>query len=222
MGVFDRILGSVRGTADRLVQGLESSNPEVVYEAAIQARGDQLSELKRRAAGIVVQRDAAMTKVSRSETELAAVVEALHEAVREGDDDTALVLQMRSEELAAALEADSAVVLQLSEQSETIKGQLIGLKEEIASLKREQKTAVADLSLAQTRIDIQEATSGLSEEPSARALEAVRASIGSLEGLAEGDGTPLSAAADRKLKEHSARAQLAALKRQLAGDPEED
>ncbi|HHO53133.1 MAG TPA: hypothetical protein ENK18_20220 [Deltaproteobacteria bacterium] len=221
MGMFGRIRDGVRGAAERLVRGLEGSNPGAVFEAAIQARSEQLRGLRQRAAGIVVQRDAAVAEHERHEADREAVRRALRAAVAEGDDDTALVLQVRSEELAALVEDRGALAAELERQSELIQAQLVELKQEIASLKREREQAVAELAIAEARIDMQEATSGLSEDPSERSLQTVRSSIGALESLVEGGAGPHSAHSARLVRGQSARAQLAALKRQL-GQPDED
>jgi phage shock protein A len=226
MGLFDRIRSRIRGSMDRAVEGLEQQNPEAVYQAAIEAARASIAEHRSRAASLVGQRDRLVERVEALEREAAATTAALHEAVDEGDDDTALVLQVRSSELAEEVEVRRAERDLASEAAATAQAAVAEIKDGVRKLEAERDRQLASLAVSKASLDIQEANSGLGADPGARALDSVREAIDRLDSAADPTGAgarPRLAA--KATAELSARAQLEQLKRQRglpASDDDED
>lgn len=229
---MSKIGDGVRRRLDRAARDLETRNPEAVFEAALQRGQEQLAELKRRAAGLVQQRNTLSERSEAAERDLARLAQALHGALEEGDDDTALVLTARRTELVAEQEARAAEHAEAAGAVEEAKRNLVDVRASLEALKRERDTALAQLAAAEAAIEIDETHSGVSDRPQARALDSVRTAIGGLErrahaGWLDEDGESVrgrAAALGRKAAEQSAREQLEALKAARPGpdDPDED
>lgn len=228
MGIFRAIRDDLRQRLNRVVDGVEQRNVAAVYEAAIENAVKHTAEFQERLAGLVVQRDRASEELATHETELRRVAAGVEGAVAEDDDDTALVLLARKDELLSAIDATSRRVTELTERVEEAKQNLAELRAGVPALRREKEQAVANHALAEARIEIQEATTGLSDQAHHRGLDSVRESIGRLEraanpGYLDSEGESVRGRAEamgRKAKEDAARAQLEAMKRQLRGEPE--
>ena len=225
MGIFDRVKSGVRGKAEGLVRGVEERNPEAVFDAAVEGQVARMAELKDRTAAVMVRRQREADKVAGLEREAAQLMEALRGALDEGDEETALVLQVRRQEVEAAQEEGLRTVASLEEQVEALKAGLVAAQDGARALRHEKDGALAQLGMAQAMIDVQEATDGLGTSAQARSLDSVRSSIERLqatahEGWRDADGNSVRGKAEalgRKAGEQSARDQLAELKRQKAG-----
>lgn len=214
MGIFDRIRSSIRGRAEEVVSGLEKSNPEAVYDAAITTTQQHVSDQREHAAALIARRDRQAERLAAMAREAESVLAALMRAVEENDDDTALVLQVRKSELDEQIEALAADLASLDAQAEDAKRAARELKDGAKELKSERDRSLAALAVAQSQIALQEASSGLATTPDARGLDSVRESIDRLQsqaGISEA-----SAARDRALEraaDSSARRQLEELKK---------
>lgn len=225
MGVFDRIRQGVKGAAERVVRGVEERNPEAVYTSAIDGQVEATAALRERVAGLAVQRDREAERIAALEREEASLAAALAGALDEGDEDTALVLQVRRGEVADELEGCRARLLEWSAQVEEGKAGLATAKDGVGALRREKDVGLAQRAAAEAAIHIQETVSGLGTDPQSRALASVRESVEVLESRAharwrDSDGESVRGRAEalgRKASEADARDQLEALKKQRKG-----
>lgn len=230
MGIFDRIRQSVNRSAEGVVRGLEERNPEAVYEAAIDGRVADAAELKSRAAALVVQRNRESERIAELEREEVQLAEGLRGALDEDDDETALVLQVRREEVAAELATRRELVAELSTKVQEIQAGLATARDGTDALRKEKDVALAQRAVADASLQIQEAVSGVGADPTSRALASVREAVGVLEskahrGWLDEEGNSVRGRAEalgRKAAEESAQAQLAALKRQLGKTGEDE
>ena len=228
MGVFDRLNNVAKGKASKAVGDLERANPAAVYEAAIDNAVARIAEHKNAVAGLAAERNKVAEAIEELEREQAQIQVALAEAVREEEDETAVVLLARRDELEATVADKRRIHAEVAAQVEETKHGLEKLRTDVQDLKRERESALAKLAVAQAAIDIDEATSGLSDSAQARGLESVRSSINVLEqqaheGYLDEEGNSVrgrAAALGKKAREADARAELERLKRQMNGEPE--
>ena len=222
MGFFERIANVWRGFFSIWASDIETRNPEAVYESAIDERVRKHRELKKAVSGIVYLRNKLSTELEQKERDLKEVMTQLPIAIEDGEDEVALVLIQKKDELTASIESLSAELKKVSDQAEEAKTGLLAFQGEIEKLKREKQQMLAAKANAEARIQIQETLDGLSTEADVKALDNVREHISKLQ--AEADiGTELQGgsldAKLAKIKEKaasgSARAQLAEMKRQM-------
>lgn len=223
MGFFDRLANVWRGFLSLWVSDIETRNPEAVYEAAIDERVKKHRELKKAVSGIVYLRNKLSTELETKERELKDVMTQLPVAVEDGEDEVALLLIQKKDELTSAIESLSAELKKVSDQAEDAKAGLLQFQGEIEKLKREKEKAIAAKANAEARIEIQETLDGLSTDADVKALDNVREHISKLQAEADIGSELQGDSLDSKLakikeKAHnaSARAQLAAMKKQMS------
>lgn len=222
MGFFDRLANVWRGFLSLWVSDIESRNPEAVYEAAIDERVRKHRELKKAVSGIVYLRNKLSTELEGKERELKEVMTQLPVAIEDGEDEVALVLIQKKDELTSSIEALSAELKRVSDQAEEAKSGLLAFQSEIEKLKREKEQMLAKKANAEARIRIQETLDGLSTEADVKALENVREHISKLQAEADIGSEIQGSSLDSKLKtikekaaNSSARSQLEEMKRQM-------
>ncbi len=223
MGFFQRLSNLWSGFLGLWMSNLESSNPEAVYESAIAERVERYQELRKAVGNIVYLRNKVSEELEAKEKELREVQQQLPIAVEEGEDDVALVLIEKKDQLASRIEELSAELDKVERQADDAKASLVSFQNEIEKLKREKEQMLAEKANAEARIEVQETLSGLSTEADVKALDTVRQSIHKLKAEAdvgaevEGDG--LDAKLRRikdKARNASARQQLEEMKKQRA------
>ena len=222
MGFFDRLANVWKGFLSLWVSDIESRNPEAVYESAIDERVKKHRELKKAVSGIVYLRNKLSNELESKERELKQVMTQLPVAIEDGEDEVALVLIQKKDELTESIESLSAELKKVSDQAEDAKAGLLSFQAEIEKLKREKEKMLAAKANAEARISIQETLDGLSTEADVKALDNVREHIEKLQAEADigseiqGDSLDAKLA---KIKEKaansSARAQLSEMKRQM-------
>ena len=222
MGIFDRLANVWRGFLSLWVSGIENRNPEAVYEAAIDERVRKHRELKKAVSGIVYLRNKLSNELEEMERELKDVMTQLPIAIEDGEDEVALVLIQKKDELTSKIESHSAELQKVSDQAEEAKSGLLAFQGEIEKLKREKEQMLAAKANAEARIRIQETLDGLSTDADVKALDGVREHIDKLKAEAdigsEIQGDSLDAKLSKikeKAANSSARAQLAEMKRQM-------
>ena len=222
MGFFDRLANIWRGFLSLWVSDIESRNPEAVYESAIDDRVRKHRDLKKAVSGIVYLRNKLSTELETKERELKEVMGQLPVAIDDGEDEVALLLIQKKDELTARIETLSAELRKVSEQAEEAKGGLLAFQGEIEKLKREKEQMLAKKASAEARIRIQETLDGLSTEADVKALENVREHISKLHAEADIGSEIQGDSLDAKLKKikdkaanSSARNQLEEMKRQM-------
>jgi phage shock protein A len=219
-GFFGRLQNLWTGFWSLFVGNLEKDNPEVVYEAAINARKEQYKELKQAVSGIIVLRNKLATEHEEKKKQLVDVEAQLAVAVDQAADDVALVLIQRKDELSARIAELDQELEKAREEAEAAKGSIVSFQSEIEKLEREKASMLAKKQNAEARIKIQESLSGLSMQADIKALDNVREHIHRLQ--AEADVNTELGDADlhkklEKIKQQtgsaSARMQLDALKK---------
>jgi phage shock protein A len=220
MGVIDRFFNVIRGWFGLAASNMEAANPEAVYESAIQERIKRHGELKKAVSGIVYLRNKLEAEHEQKTKEMADVNAQLPVAIESGDDDVALVLLQKKNELESALVNLRADLDKVSTQAEDAKEGLIAFQGEIQKLKRERDEMLAKKATAEARIKIQSSLDGLSTDADIKALENVRERIQKLDAEADVGQEMKEGSLDAKLKaikaktgDVQAKAQLEELKK---------
>lgn len=227
MGFFDRLGQVWKGFLSLWISDLENRNPEAVYEAAIDERVKKHRELKKAVSGIVYLRNKLQNELETKGRELSEVNLQIPVAVEEGEDEAALVLLQKKDELETKIGEITIELEKVSGQAEDAKSGLIQFQGEIEKLKREKTEMIAKKANAEARISIQETLDGLSTDADIKALENVRETINKKAAEADVAGEIKGESLDDKLKKikaktanASAKAQLAELKKQAAAKKE--
>ncbi len=220
MGFFERIGNLISGFFSNIMGTAEKSNPEVVYEAAINERIKRHAELKKAVSGIVYLRNKLESEREQKTKELADVNAQLPVAIESGDDEVALLLLQKKSELEKALLEVTAGLEKVSAQAEDAKEGLMAFAGEIQKLKRERDEMLAKKATAEARIKIQASLDGLSTDADIKALENVREHISKLHAEADVGQELKDSSLDTRLKaikaktgDSQARSQLDELKR---------
>jgi phage shock protein A len=223
MSFFERLGQVVRGWFGLKVGELENSNPEAVYEAAIDERVKKHRELKKAVSGIVYLRNKLQAELEQKTKELAEIELQIPIAVEDGEDEVAVVLIEKKDELTASITSISAELEKISAQAEDAKQGLVQFQAEIEKLKREKIEMLAKKANAEARIKIQETLDGLSTDADIKALDNVRETIHKKAAEADVAGEVRGESLDAKLAKiktktanASARAQLAEMKKASA------
>jgi len=218
-----RISNMIKGWWTKWVKGVEANNPEAVYEAAIEERIVRHAELKKAVSGIVYLRNKTQTELEDRQKELGEVQVQIPVAVEEGEDEAALVLIEKKDELTGQIAELKVELERVAGQADESKRALITFQGEIEKLKREKDEMLAKKASAEARITIQETLDGLSTEADIRALEGVREHIEKLQAEAdigaeiEGESLDDKLARIReKAADANAQSQLDEMKKQIA------
>ncbi len=223
MGFFSRVANVWKGFLALFVSDLETNNAEAVYESAIEERIKRHRDLKKAVSGIVYLRNKLQGELEEKQKALADITQQLPVAIEEGEDEAALVLIQKKDELATQIAEIQAELEKVSQQAEEAKSGLVSFQGEIEKLKREKHEMLAKKANAEARIQIQETLDGLSTEADIRALDNVREGINKLQAeadvgseLAEDDLDSKLEAIKEKTATASAKSQLEEMKKQMA------
>ena len=223
MGFFDRLSQIWKGFLGLWISDLESRNPEAVYEAAIEERIKKHRELKKAVSGIVYLRNKLQAELDTKSAELTEINAQIPVAIEEGEDEAALVLLEKKNELESAIEGLNVELEKVRTQAEEAKSGLIQFQAEIEKLKREKTEMLAKRANAEARIKINETLNGLSTDADIKALENVRENIEKMEAEADISSELQGTSLDAKLKKikaktgnAAARSQLEQLKKEMA------
>ena len=221
-GLFGRFRNLMSAIFGGWIRDGELNNPRAVYEQAINERTKQYRQLKEAVAGILYMRNKLEHEITERRAEIARLHDDLRRGVRRGQDDLALALIDRKQQLMQDLERAERELDEVRVEAEDAKNNLVRFREEIRSLMHEKSRVLATLANGQARRRISEALEGLSVDADMRALEGVRehvaklATEGRLEREIGDDGlrTRLRAIRD-EAREEAARRELDELKRQF-------
>ena len=223
MGFFSRVGNLWKGFWGLFISDMEANNAEAVYESAIEERIQKHRELKKAVSGIVYLRNKLATELEQKQAALAEIQPQIPVAIEEGEDEAALVLIQKKDELNTAIAEIQIELEKVSAQADDAKAGLVAFQGEIEKLKREKHEMLAKKANAEARIQIQETLDGLSTDADIRALENVREGIDKLQAEAdvgaEIDDSNLDAKLDEikaKTATASARSQLDEMKKQMA------
>ena len=223
MGFFARVANVWNGFWSLFVSDLESNNAEAVYEAAIEERIKKHRELKKAVSGIVYLRNKLQTELEEKQASLKDIQAQIPIAIEEGEDEAALVLIQKKDELSTSIVEIQVELEKVSTQAEEAKSGLVSFQGEIEKLKREKHEMLAKKANAEARIKIEETLDGLSTDADVRALDNVREGIDKLQAEADISSELSETNLDAKLAEikekttvASARNQLDEMKKQMA------
>ena len=226
-GFFERLGQVWKGFLGLWISDIEAKNPEAVYEAAIEERIKKHRELKKAVSGIVYLRNKLQAELEQATRSLAEVSLQIPVAVEEGEDEAALVLIEKKDELEAKITQTQMELEKISGQAEESKTGLLQFQGEIEKLKREKMEMLAKRANAEARLKIQETLDGLSTDADIKALENVRDSIHKRVAEADVGAEIKGESLDIKLSKikaktanAAARSQLAEMKSQMASKKE--
>ena len=207
-GFFARLGNLWRGFLSLWISDVEKQHPEIAYENAINSMIAKFAKLKTATAAIIRRREDIDARNGKARSDLAEVQGQLAAALDTNQDDLAVVLIQKKNELDKEL-AELRDELNLAQKdADSAKSSLITVQSEIKKLKAERDSMLAKMQSAQARIKIQEQLDGLSVDAEVKALDNVRDHIKT---------TIAEANLGRELSESSLDSRLDALRNQ-AGD----
>ena len=177
MSVFARLANLWKGFINIWISDVEKEHPEIAYENAINSMIEKYSALKRATAAIIRRREELSEKLSSATKELAQVNHDLNAAMETNQDDLAVVLIQKKNQLEAAVAELQADMDQAQKDADSAKSSLMSVQNEIKKLKAEKETMIAKMESAQARMRIQEQLEGLSVDAEVKALDNVRTHI---------------------------------------------
>jgi phage shock protein A len=208
MGIISRIGNLWRGFLSLWIADIEKEHPEIAYENAINSMVEKYTRLRTATAAIIRRREDIDTRQKADTEQLAQVEAQLSVALETSQDDLAVLLIQKKNELLKEL-SDLRVELETAQKdADSAKAALLTVQSEIKKLKAERDTMLAKLQSAQARIKIQGQLDGLSVDAEVKALDTVRDHIRT---------TIAEANLGREMSESSLDSRLASLQTQ-AGD----
>jgi phage shock protein A len=205
-GFFARLGNLWRGFLSIWISDVEKAHPEIAYENAINSMIEKYSRLKSATAAIIRRREEIDERLKRLSTELAQTEAELAAAVETNQDDLAVVLIQKKNQLTADLAEVRADLDSAQKDADSAKNSLISVQGEIRKLKTERDSMLAKMQSAQARVKIQEQLEGLSVDAEVKALDNVREHI---------RNTIAEANLGRELSESSLDQRLAQLRNQV-------
>lgn len=223
MGLFARFNNLWKGFISMFIEDVERSNPEIVYQQAINERVTQYQKLMKAVSSIVYLRNKLEKELDSKSRELTEVSAQIPVAIQQNEEQAALLLIEKKNQLVKDIEDVRGELEKVSAQAEDAKAGLVTFQHEIEKLKSERDTMLAKREHAKARLKIQEQLSGLSADAEIRALDSVRESIHKLEAQADISAEIQGSSMDTKLSKiksatgsAAARAEFDEIKRQMA------
>lgn len=208
MSFFSRLANLWRGFLSLWISDVEKAHPEIAYENAINSMIEKYSKLKSATAAIIRRREDLDERVKKAHAEMVQTEAELNVAVETNQDDLAVILIQKKNQLSALLEELKTDAQTAQRDADGAKAALVGVQGDIRKLKAERDTMLARMQSAQARVRIQEQLEGLSVDAEVKALDNVREHI---------KNTIAEANLGQELADSSLDTRLAALRTQ-AGD----
>ena len=205
MSVFGRLANLWKGFVSLWISDIEKDHPEIAYENAINSMTAKYAKLKSATAAIIRRREDLDERYKRATADLKQTEAELNTAVETNQDDLAVILIQKKNQLTADITEMKAEMDQARNDADSAKSSLLAVQSEIKKLKSERETMLAKMQSAQARIKIQEQLDGLSVDDEVRALDTVRSHI---------KNTIAEANLGKELAESSLDSRLAQLKNQ--------
>ncbi len=177
MGLFSRLGNLWRGFLSLWIADIEKEHPEIAYENAINSMIEKYAKLKSATAAIIRRREDLDERFKKVSSELAQTEAELNTAVETGQDDLAMVLIQKKNQLSAEVVELKADMETARGDADSAKSSLLTVQSEIKKLKTERDSMLAKMQSAQARLKIQEQLDGLSVDEEVRALDNVRTHI---------------------------------------------
>ncbi len=204
-GFFSRVGNLFKGFLSLFIAGIEREHPEIAYENAITSLIEKYSKLKTATAAIIRRREELDQRFKSASQELQQTEAELETAMETGQDDLALILIQKKNELTAQVTELQADLKNGEADANSAKSSLLGVQSQIRKLQSERDSMLAKMQSAQARIKIQEQLDGLSVDAEVKALDNVREHIKT---------TIAEANLGKELSESSLDARLASLRNQ--------
>jgi phage shock protein A len=205
MSMFGRLANLWKGFVSLWISDIEKEHPEIAYENAINSMTAKYAKLKAATAAIIRRREDLDERYKRATADMKQTESELNTAVETNQDDLAVILIQKKNQLTADITEMKAEMDQAHNDADSAKSSLLAVQSEIKKLKSERETMLAKMQSAQARIKIQEQLDGLSVDDEVRALDTVRNHI---------KNTIAEANLGQELSESSLDSRLAALKNQ--------
>jgi len=206
VGFFSRLANLWRGFLSIWISDVEKAHPEIAYENAINSMVEKYSRLKAATAAIIRRREEISERYGRATKELAQTEAELAVAVDTNQDEVALVLLQKKNQLTDDITSMHGELDTAQKDADSAKSSLLTVQSEIRKLKAERDSMLAKMASAQARIKIQEQLDGLSVDAEVKALDNVRDYIKT---------TIAEANLGRELSESSLDARLQAIRGQV-------
>jgi phage shock protein A len=204
-GLFARLGNLWRGFLSLWISDIEKEHPEIAYQNAIDSMIEKYAKLKSATAAILRRREDLDEKTKAATRDLAQTEAELAVAVEGNQDDLALILIQKKNQLTTDLGELRGDLTTAQQDADSAKQSLLSVQAEIRKLKAERDNMLARMQSAQARLRIQEQLDGLSVDAEVRALDTVRDHI---------KNTIAEANLGKELSESSLDSRLAALKTQ--------
>jgi phage shock protein A len=203
--MFKRLANLWKGFLSLWISDIEKEHPEIAYENAINSMVVKYSKLKTATASIIRRREDIDERYKRANAELAQTEAELDTAVSTNQDDLALILIQKKNQLTAEVTDLKAEMESARGDADNAKSSLLSVQSEIRKLQGERDSMLAKMQSAQARIKVQEQLDGLSVDAEVKALDNVRQHIKT---------TIAEANLGKELSESSLDSRLAALRNQ--------
>lgn len=177
MGVFSRLGNLWKGFLSLWIADIEKDHPEIAYENAINSMIAKYAKLKGATAAIIRRREDLDERFKKANADLAQTEAELNTAVETNQDDLAVILIQKKNQLNANIAEMKTDLETAHSDAQSAKTSLLGVQSEIKKLQAERETMLAKMQSAQARIKIQEQLDGLSVDDEVRALDNVRTHI---------------------------------------------
>jgi phage shock protein A len=177
MGVISRLSNLWKGFLSLWIADIEKEHPEIAYENAINSMVGKYAKLKSATAAIIRRREDLSERYKKASAELQQTEAELNTAVELNQDDLAVVLIQKKNELAADIAETKTDMDTAQSDADSAKSSLLSVQGEIRKLKAERDSMLAKMQSAQARLRIQEQLDGLSVDDEVRALDSVRTHI---------------------------------------------
>jgi len=203
--MLKRLANLWRGFLSLWISDIEKEHPEIAYENAINSMVEKYSKLKHATAAIIRRREELDERFKRANAELQQTEAELDTAVSTNQDDLAVILIQKKNELTTEVAELKAEMDSARADADSAKSSLLSVQSEIRKLQSERDSMLAKMQSAQARIKVQEQLDGLSVDAEVKALDNVRQHIKT---------TIAEANLGKELSESSLDSRLAALRAQ--------
>ena len=158
--MWKRLANLWKGFLSLWISDIEKEHPEIAYENAINSMVAKYSKLKTATAGIIRRREDLDERYKRATTELAQTEAELDTAVCTNQDDLAVILIQKKNQLTADVTELKTEMEQARSDADSAKTSLLGVQSEIRKLQSERDSMLAKMQSAQARIKVQEQLDG--------------------------------------------------------------
>ncbi len=177
INLIERLANLWSGFVSLWITDVEKKHPEIAYQNAIDSMIEKYGKLKSATASIMRRREEISARLSKDQTELAAINADLNAALATGQDELGVVLIQKKNALESGIKVLDQDLEQARTDAEEAKSSLLQVKGEIQKLKDEKDRMLAQMLSAQARLKIQNQLEGLSVDAEVRALDNVREHI---------------------------------------------